>query len=431
MDFRSSARRWNNPESSTVNLPMSAAFGPAVLTIACFQLGVVASCTSHVREQLPRVLALTGAADEQTRWRRATVLVCFAAGVTSFFAPIGFVAALSGSVMRHALYQTVSVGVLVVATALLAASMFGAKMLSLPAALREKLSTIGHAGHQGAFALGVAFPLVAAATILPLAGGLAMAMLASASAWTGAAAFAALALGMAAPVILGGVFRIRGPRSRGWAAMATWGLGVALGYFAFSHVHDRSYSLQELVKIPHYDFGIVTGAVLAVGVGLAALHVVFDARAARGSRLARVSKALRVMSVLPAVIGGSLFVSWAPHPHGNAPPMVWHGDETYARALAAQQGKPVIVTFNADWCCKEMGHETFPNPRVREEATRFVSIAVDATDDEAPGLKHLQDKYKVVGLPTLIVFDSRGREAGRVNSFVGPDVIAAMLHDVH
>lgn len=410
---------------------MSAAFGPAVLAVACFQLGVVASCTAHVREQLPRVLALTGAADERTRWRRATVLVCFAAGVTSFVAPIGFVAALAGSVMRHALHQTVSVGVLVVATALLAASMFGAKVLSLPDALREKLFTIGHAGPRGAFALGVAFPLVAAGAMIPLAGGLAIAMLASASAWTGAAAFAALALGLAAPVTVGGVLRVRGPDNRAWAAMATWVLGAALGYCAFSHVHDHSYSLQQLAKIPYYDVGIVTAAVFALGIGLAALHVVFEARAATGSRLARVSKALRVMSILPAVIGGSLFVSWAPHPHGNAPPVVWHGDETSARAFAAQQGKPVIVQFNAEWCCKEMDHETFPDPRVREEATRFVSIAVDATDDEAPGLKHLQDKYKVVGLPTIVVFDSRGREAGRINSFVKPEVLEAMLHDVH
>lgn len=410
---------------------MSAAFGPAVLTIACFQLGVVASCTSHVREQLPRVLALTGAADERTRWRRVTLLMAFAAGVTSLLAPIGLVAALSGSVMSYALYQTVSVGALVVATALLAASMFGAKTLSLPAALREKLQTIGHAGHRGAFALGLVFPLVAAGTMIPLAGGLAIAMLASTSAWTGAAAFAALALGVAAPVTIGGVLRVRGPDGRAWPAMATWVLGVALGYFAFSHVHDHSYTLQELTKIPYYDFGVVTAAVLALGIGLAALHVVFDTRAAKGSRLARVSKALKVASILPAVIGGSLFVSWAPHRHGNAPPVVWHGDETYARALAAQQHKPVMVKFNAEWCCKEMDHETFPDPRVREEATRFISIAVDATDDEQPGLRRMQDKYKVVGLPSIIVFDSEGREAGRINSYVKPEVVEAMLHDVH
>jgi thiol:disulfide interchange protein DsbD len=82
-----------------------------------------------------------------------------------------------------------------------------------------------------------------------------------------------------------------------------------------------------------------------------------------------------------------------------------------------------MVDFTADWCgaCKKMAKETFSDPRVMEKAGHFVAVKVDATDDEDPQVDAVKGKYKVVGLPTVVVYDSKGNERKRWNDFVGPD----------
>jgi thiol:disulfide interchange protein DsbD len=68
-----------------------------------------------------------------------------------------------------------------------------------------------------------------------------------------------------------------------------------------------------------------------------------------------------------------------------------------------------------------MTKETFSDPRVMEKAGSFIAVKIDATDDEDPQVDAVKGKYKVVGLPTLVIYDSTGAERKRFNDFVGPD----------
>jgi thiol:disulfide interchange protein DsbD len=51
---------------------------------------------------------------------------------------------------------------------------------------------------------------------------------------------------------------------------------------------------------------------------------------------------------------------------------------------------------------------------------RFVNVKVDASNDDDPKVEATLASYKVVGLPTVVIFDSKGREAVRYNDFVPP-----------
>ena len=81
------------------------------------------------------------------------------------------------------------------------------------------------------------------------------------------------------------------------------------------------------------------------------------------------------------------------------------------------------IDFGASWCkaCKELEHETFPDLTVRSEAQRFVTLRLDMSDDDAKETKALADKYKITGLPTVILLDKSGKEVVRFNEFVKPD----------
>jgi thiol:disulfide interchange protein DsbD len=63
-------------------------------------------------------------------------------------------------------------------------------------------------------------------------------------------------------------------------------------------------------------------------------------------------------------------------------------------------------------------------------AAKYVAVKVDATNDEDPQVDAVKGKYKVVGLPTVVIFDSTGRERKRFNEFVGPDRFLAAMEGI-
>ena len=88
----------------------------------------------------------------------------------------------------------------------------------------------------------------------------------------------------------------------------------------------------------------------------------------------------------------------------------------------------LLALFTA---CKELDKVTFAREDVRREAGRFLAVKVDATNDEDPVVSSTMSDYKVVGLPTVLVFDSKGNEAIRYTDFVEPDQFLTAIKKVN
>lgn len=403
--------------------------GAVVAVLASFGFGFVASLTPCVYPMVPITVSIFGATEAKSRWRGAALSATFVLGIAALFTPMGVVSALSGKLMGSALSNVFVVCGLALLFTALAASMFGAFELALPSGLNNKLSTVGGVGYKGAFVMGLVMGLIAAPCTGPFLTGMITVIATSRNVWLGSASLFSFALGLGVLFFIAGAFAVSLPKGGAWMMGIKWVSGVGLAYMAFAYLRDRFEPVRKLVAHPSYTFGIVVGLLFLVGIVLGVVHMIAERRK---SPIAHLSKPMKLASIIPAVVGCALFVSWIPQPHDvdpNAPQILWTASEEQGRAKATAENKPVMIDFGAEWCagCKELEHQTFPHPTVRTEAQRFIAIRVDATDDDAPDTKRLSEKYKVVGLPTVIMLDSAGNEVARFNKFVPPaEFVAAM-----
>ena len=122
----------------------------------------------------------------------------------------------------------------------------------------------------------------------------------------------------------------------------------------------------------------------------------------------KVSTTVRVTLAVLLLVASIPFVK----PQHTGDEVVW---QTYDEALlvrAAEEGRPVMIDFYADWCipCKELDHNTFNQPEVIAESERFVRLKADLTRGDDPAAVALVKRHGIVGVPTIAFIDSSGNE---------------------
>jgi thiol:disulfide interchange protein DsbD len=403
--------------------------GKLVAVLASFGFGFVASLTPCVYPMVPITVSIFGATEAKSRLRGAALSGAFVLGIAALFTPMGIASALSGKLMGSALSNTWVVLALALLFFALAASMFGAFELALPSGLTNRLSTVGGVGFKGAFVMGLVMGLIAAPCTGPFLTGMVTVIAQSKDVVLGSAALFSFALGLGVLFFIAGTFAVSLPKGGAWMMGIKWVSGVGLAYMAFSYLRDKFEPVRNLVNHPSTAFGIAALVVLLIGFALGTVHVIAERRK---SPIAHLSKPMKLASIIPAVAGAVMFVSWLTAAPPSAGAIAWLDNEQAGLAKAQAEGKPVLIDFGASWCtaCKELEHKTFPDPGVRNEAARFVSIHLDASDDENAETIRLSKKYDVKGLPTVIMLDATGKEVTRFTEFVPPEKFLAAMKKV-
>jgi thiol:disulfide interchange protein DsbD len=384
--------------------------GPVYAGIAAWLGGLLVSLTPCVYPMVAVTVSVFGARESRSRMQGALLSAAFVLGIVAMFVPLGVFAGVTGSAFGSVLQSSWVVIGISVLFLVMAASMFGAFDLALPAAWTNRLAQIGGIGYKGAFLLGLACGPIAAPCSGPVLTGILTWIAKTQSAGLGALAMGTFALGLGAPFFLVGAFALQLPKSGRWMVHIKSLLGIVLVVVAFYFLNTAFPALGDWARRTT-GFFVVASIALLVGLALGAVHRSFDEPGAGP----KVRKGLGI-ALASAASFAILTAAGLP-----ASTLAWHrGDVREARARALREEKPLLVDFTASWCgaCKELDRHTFSEARVAREAGRFLAVKVDATNDEDPRVEAALQEFNVVGLPTVVLYDSRGKEALRCTDFV-------------
>lgn len=113
---------------------------------------------------------------------------------------------------------------------------------------------------------------------------------------------------------------------------------------------------------------------------------------------------------------------------GSGDVLPWERDYQVALSRAGEEGKPVMVEFYTDWCgwCKRLERDTFADAKVQQALEHFIPVKLNA---EREG-RELATRMGVRAYPTVVFFDSSGRELGRIPGYMSAEPFLEELGDV-
>ncbi|MCB9667741.1 MAG: thioredoxin family protein [Myxococcales bacterium] len=389
-----------------------------------FAAGLATSLTPCVYPMITITVSVFGARQAMTRWQGALLSSAFVFGIVALFAPLGLLVAISGGVFGALLAHPAVLLGLAILFVLLAASMFGAFDIALPSTLQNRLARVGGMGYRGAFALGMVSALIAAPCTGPVLGFLLPWIGTSGNVVFGALGLGVYALGLGLLFWVVGTFAVSLPKSGAWLEWVKSGFGIIMLVAALYYVRDVIPPLRHVVDKTPMWLATAVGLVV-LGIALGAVDLSFHAP----SLSTRMRKAIAITAVVGGLYGLVAYLEALP----PGAKIHWLEDLPKARAMAQQQGRPLMVDFGASWCvaCGELDRHTFSDARVVQEARRFVAVRVDLSQGKITEARQqwLND-YNQRGLPLVVLHDASGSEAGRITNFVDANTMLRAMQGV-
>lgn len=381
--------------------------------IFVFLAGLALNLTPCVYPLIPITIGYFGGQSEGKTSRLVMLGLLYMLGMALTYSVVGVVTSLSGAVFGSLLQNPIVIIIIALLFVALALSQFGVYEFKLPDSWVMKAGG-AKGGAFGAFFMGLTMGIVAAPCIGPFVLGLVTYVAAKADPLYGFLMFFVLALGLGFPYLLLAIFsgKIKSlPRAGLWMEGVKHIFGFLLVGMAFYFLDPILPKAIQGYSLP--VFGIIAAIIL--------LFVDKTANDAKGFRIFKT-----VFSVI--VIAISIY---ALVPSQNLEPE-WKkfSIENYEASLNNKER--MVIDFYADWCipCKELDALTFSDKRVLNEFERFTVYKVDMTKNNDVN-EELRKRFNVVGMPTVLIIDSKGNEIKRLTGFVNADEFLSLVRQVN
>lgn len=413
-------------------LARALASGSWLAFLLVFLGGVLTSFTPCVYPVIPITISYVGGSAKGNPLKGFVLSLWFVLGIAITYSSLGLLAAATGAAFGQATQNPWVNGAIALVVGAMGFSMAGFFDIQLPSGLTSRVGG-ARGGFLGPILMGFATGLIAAPCVGPV-----LVVLLSWVAQTGSL-FLGFWLLFTFALGLGLLFIVLGTFSGALAALpgaGAWMDGVK-HFFALALWALALWFLRSL--LPGWLLAMVFGLALVMALGAwGAFHPLAADAGRRQGLLKGLLLLLWILGALLAIGGGLrgfapglLPAAGGPATHTAPVEPAWIWDAEAGFAEAAASGKPVMMDFWAEWCaaCKELDHRTYNQPAVLALAERFVCIKMDMTAKSELNAA-LQARYAVVGMPTVIFFDSTGRERERFAGFKKAADLAPLMERV-
>lgn len=380
--------------------------------IFIFVAGLALNLTPCVYPLIPITIGYFGGQSEGKTSRLVMLGLLYMLGMALTYSVVGVVTSLSGAVFGSLLQNPIVIIIIALLFVTLALSQFGVYEFKLPDSWVMKAGGAKGGGY-GAFFMGLTMGIVAAPCIGPFVLGLVTYVAAKGDPLYGFLMFFVLALGLGFPYLLLAIFsgKIKSlPRAGLWMEGVKHIFGFLLIGMAFYFLDPILPKAVQGYVLP--IFGIIASIIL--------LFVDKTANDAKGFRLFKtifsvIILAISIYALIPSV---NLEPEWEPF-----------SIENYESSL--KNNERMVVDFYADWCipCKELDALTFSDKRVLDEFERFTVYKVDMTKNNDTN-EQLRKRFNVIGMPTVLIIDSKGNEVNRLTGFVNAEEFLSFVNKV-
>ncbi len=400
------------------------------LVLFVFGAGFLVSLTPCVLPMIPITIGIIGARASGSRLKAFSLSLTYVAGLALVYTALGATAGVTGALFGAWMQNVWVVGSVAVFFAAMGLAMFGLFDVAMPSGVTTKLNQMGGAGYGGAFVVGMVGAIVAGPCSGPVIAALMVLVGTEGEIVLGVSLMLAFSLGMGVLFLAAGLFSSVLLRPGAWmeSVKRVFGVIMLLGAIYFAKAH-----MAEWVT-----------ALLTAGVLLSTAVFGWPSDDSEGPRI---TKAHKLYSVVAGIVGAWLLVAlMATHgfilpplqlssggvgEQAQGPHIAWMSDEAAAIEQARAENKPLVIDFTAEWCaaCQELEHITYQDPRVIERSKSFVPVMLDATDAKDPTVAALQEKYEVLGLPTVVFVlpDGTTMDDLKVTGFVDADDFLARM----
>ncbi|MCX7875405.1 MAG: protein-disulfide reductase DsbD [Melioribacteraceae bacterium] len=372
--------------------------------IFVFLGGLALNLTPCVYPLIPITIGYFGGQAEGRTSRLFVLGLLYVLGMALTYSIIGVVTSLSGAVFGTLLQNPFVIIGIALLFVVLSLSQFGVYEFKLPDSLVMKAGG-AKGGIFGAFFMGLTMGIVAAPCIGPFVLGLVTYVAAKGDPFYGFLMFFVLAIGLGLPYLFLALFsgKIKNlPRAGFWMEGVKHIFGFLLLAMAIYFLNPILPNTINSFTLP--IFGIISVIIL--------FFMDKEANKIKGFKIFKIifSIIVLVISIYALIPQKQLKPDWKEFSLTN-----------YETSL--NNNEKMIIDFYADWCipCKELDALTFSNQNVINKSKEFTCYKVDMTKTMDEKTEEYSKKFNIVGMPTVLIIDSKGKEVERITGFVNAE----------
>ncbi len=387
--------------------------GLAVALLVIFLGGLALNLTPCVYPLIPITIGYFGGQSEGKTSRLFMMGLLYMLGMALTYSVIGVITSLSGALFGTLLQNVYVIIAIAAVFVVLSLSQFGVYEFNLPSSW---MAAAGGAkgGLFGAFFMGLTMGIVAAPCIGPFVIGLVTYVAAQGDPLQGFLMFFVLAIGLGLPYMILALFsgKIKQlPRSGEWMEGVKHIFGFLMLAMALYFIDPILPKSIQPFMLP--AFGII-----------AAIILIFIDRKGNGVKGFRIFKI--VFSLFAITIS-----TYALIPAEKQSPN-WKVFSESQYEMSLKNNERMIIDFYADWCipCKELDALTFSDGDVIEESKQFTAYKADLTQSGSPENESLTTRFRIKGVPTILIIDSHGNERERITGFVNAEQFLKLISQI-